>query len=144
MRIENAKKEIEKLNSQISELESSGGVSVDDLIENSVDQDGVKIITAEIPGGNPNLLRSTIDQIRKKTSPVAVLLAAATGESKVLLVAGISQELVDSGSSAGNWIKEIAPIVGGGGGGKPDMAQAGGKIPEKIGEALEFAKSCFK
>lgn len=140
LRVENAKKEIGKLEEQLSKLESSGGVSADDLIASATDQDGIKVIAAEIPGGNPNLMRSTIDQIRKKTSPVAVLLAAATGESKVLLVAGISNELVDQGYSAGNWIKAIAPIVGGGGGGKPDMAQAGGKNPEKISEALESAK----
>ena len=143
MRIENAIKEISKLEDQISQLESSGGVSVDDLIGRATESQGVKVIAAEIPGGNPNLLRSTIDQIRKKTSPVAVLLAAVTGESKVLLVAGISKELVEQGASAGNWIKKVAPVVGGGGGGKPDMAQAGGKDPSKISEALEFAVSNF-
>ena len=136
--------EVEKLKQQLGTLQSSGGVSADDLIASAQDCDGVKVISAELPGGNPNLMRSTIDQIRKKTSPVAVLLAAAVGESKVLLVAGISKELVDRGLSAGNWVKVVAPIVGGGGGGKPDMAQAGGKQPEKIGEAVQSASGLFE
>lgn len=143
LRIENAQKEIQKLEQQLKQLESSGDISADSLIAGATEEQGVKIVTCELPGGNPNLMRTTIDQIRKKTQPVAVLLAAATGESKVLLVAGISKDLVERGVSAGNWIKEVAPLVGGGGGGKPDMAQAGGKQPEKIGEALEAAGKLF-
>ena len=143
LRIENAQAEIRRLDEQLQKLESSGGVSADDLIQQAVEERGIRIITAEIPGGNPNLLRNTIDQIRKKTGPVAILLASALGESKVLLVAGISRELVEQGYSAGNWIKTVAPIVGGGGGGKPDMAQAGGKHPQKINQALAAARSEF-
>ena len=118
---------------------SAGGISVDELIAGASESAGIQIITAEIPGGNPNLMRSIIDQIRKKIGPVAILLAAATGESKVILVAGISRELVAKGLSAGEWVKNVAPVVGGGGGGKPDMAQAGGKNPAKIPEAMEVA-----
>ena len=54
----------------------------------------------------------------------------------MVLVAGISRDLVDQGLNAGNWVREVAPLVGGGGGGKPDMAQAGGKEPEKIPDAV--------
>ena len=132
---------MEKLESQLKQLESAGGTSPDDLIKNAVEVSGIQVICADLPGGNPNLMRGTIDQIRKKIGPVAVMLAAAQGDSKVLLVAGISKELVERGMSAGNWVKEVAPVVGGGGGGKPDMAQAGGKDPTKIGEALEKAKT---
>ena len=56
------------------------------------------------------------------------------------MVAGISKDLVERKISAGNWVKAVAPIVGGGGGGKPDMAQAGGKQPAKIPAALEAAQ----
>ena len=55
-------------------------------------------------------------------------------------MAGISRDLVDRGLSAGNWVRDVAPIVGGGGGGKPDMAQAGGKDPRKLTEAVETAR----
>ena len=59
---------------------------------------------------------------------------------KVVLVAGVSRDLVEKGVSAGNWVRDVAPIVGGGGGGKADLAQAGGKQPEKLPEALAKAK----
>jgi alanyl-tRNA synthetase len=59
----------------------------------------------------------------------------------VLLVAGVSKELVKRGISAGDWVREVAPIVGGGGGGRPDMAQAGGKDATRLGEALETART---
>ena len=64
------------------------------------------------------------------------MLLAIQDESKVVLVAGISRDLVEQGLNAGNWVREVAPLVGGGGGGKPDMAQAGGKEPEKIPDAV--------
>jgi alanyl-tRNA synthetase len=70
---------------------------------------------------------------------VAIFLAAANGPDKVLLVAGISRDLVAKGLSAGDWVKETAPVVGGGGGGKPDLAQAGGKQPENIRPCLKKA-----
>ena len=85
-------------------------------------------------------MRQLIDQVRKKTNPVALFLATKAGEDKVVLVAGVSNDLVERGIRAGDWVKEIAPIVGGGGGGKPDLAQAGGKLPDKIDEALAAAK----
>ncbi len=87
-------------------------------------------------------MRQWIDQVRKKSeSPVAVLLAASTGDDKVMLVAGLSQALVEKGLSAGTWISEVAPVVGGGGGGKADLAQAGGKLPAKIPQAIDEAKA---
>ena len=61
-------------------------------------------------------------------------------DDKVLLVAGISDQLGGAGLDAGQWVGAVAPVVGGGGGGKPAMAQAGGREPDKIPEALEKAK----
>ena len=85
-----------------------------------------------------------IDGIRKKSESSAVLLAAGQGDEKLILVAGISRDLVSKGASAGNWVREVAPVVGGGGGGKPDMAQAGGRQPEKLPEALEKAREVIR
>jgi alanyl-tRNA synthetase len=68
------------------------------------------------------------------------MFLAAQGEDKVILVGGLSRDLVAKGLSAGNWVRDVAPIVGGGGGGKPDLAQAGGKEPGRIGEALVKAR----
>ena len=62
-----------------------------------------------------------------------------TADGKVQLVAGLSKDLIERGLHAGNWLKEVAPVVGGGGGGRPDLAQAGGKSPEKVPAALDLA-----
>jgi alanyl-tRNA synthetase len=102
------------------------------------------VIVAEAAGANANLMRQLIDQVRKKASPSAIFLAATEGTDKVVLVAGITKDLVEKGLSAGNWVRDVAPVVGGGGGGKPDLAQAGGKHPEKLNEALAKAKEVAK
>ena len=95
-------------------------------------------VVAETPGADANLMRQLIDQMRKTASPVAVLLASRE-DDKVTIVAGISRDLQARGLDAGKWIRGAAEAVGGKGGGKPDMAQAGGKHPEKLPAALDEA-----
>ncbi len=130
-----------KLAAQVDALAASGNISADALLQSAAQVAGVSVVVAETPGATPNLMRQWIDQIRQKSSgPTAVLFANRAGDDKVLLVAGISQALQDRGLSASKWISEVAPIVGGGGGGKADLAQAGGKYPDKIPEAVEAAK----
>ncbi len=131
-KIESMQADVESLKKRVAELSESG----DSLIEKAEDIAGAKVIVAEAKGANPNLMRQLIDQIRKMVEPSAIFLAACQDE-KVLLVAGVSRDLVEKGASAGNWVKEVAPVVGGG---KPDVAQAGGKQPEKLPEALDAAK----
>ncbi len=80
-----------------------------------------------------------IDGLRRKVERGLAVLLLSTSEGKVQLVAGLSRDLVERGLHAGNWLKEVAPIVGGGGGGRPDLAQAGGKNPERVSEAIEQA-----
>ncbi|MCC6508998.1 MAG: alanine--tRNA ligase [Pirellulaceae bacterium] len=137
--------ELAKLAGQANRLASTGDVSANSLLEQAVVVGDTSIIVSEVNGATPNLMRQWIDQIRKQSaSPVAVLLASCEGDDKVLLVAGISRTLVDRGMSAGAWIGRVAPIVGGGGGGKPDLAQAGGKLPEKLPEAIQTAKDSIR
>jgi alanyl-tRNA synthetase len=137
--------ERDKLNEQVAMLASSGHISADALLQSSKQVAGVAVIAVETPGATPNLMRQWIDQIRQKsTTPTAILFASKAGEDKVLLVAGISRELVARGLSAGKWISEVAPIVGGGGGGKSDLAQAGGKLPDKIPDALQRAHAAIQ
>ncbi|GAA5505990.1 alanine--tRNA ligase [Novipirellula caenicola] len=125
---------------QLREVTAGGKLSADDLISGAENVGDSMLIVAETPGANPNVMRGWIDQIRKKSEkPTAVLLASVQGD-KVLLVGGVSRELVDRGVKAGDWVGAAASVVGGGGGGRPDMAQAGGKDPEKLPEALEQAK----
>jgi alanyl-tRNA synthetase len=115
---------------------------VDRLLAEAVEVAGVKVIAYELAGVGPNDLRQFIDQLRRKASPIAVLLGnREEEEKKVTLIAGLSRDLVDRGLNAVDWVRAVAGIVGGSGGGRPDMAQAGGKIPEKLSEALTAAQS---
>jgi alanyl-tRNA synthetase len=77
--------------------------------------------------------------VKKKYASAAVVFGFADGD-KVTLIAAVTDDLVKKGLKAGDIVKQIAPIVGGGGGGRPQMAQAGGKIPAKIDEALDEAR----
>ena len=135
--------EVKQLTEQASKLQDAGTLTAGMLLETADEVGEAKIVVAEAPGASSNMMRQLIDQIRKKVGSSAVLLAAGA-DGKVTLVAGVSRDLVDQGASAGNWVKATAPIVGGGGGGKPDMAQAGGKNPDKIPEALEAAKQSIR
>jgi len=137
-RVEALAKELRQVKKQAA-AGPKGGPSVEQLIADAADIGGVKIVIAEVPGG-PNELRQTIDQIRRKAAPVAVLLAnRQEEEKKVTLIAGLSRDLVDRGLDAVAWVKVASAVVEGGGGGRPDMAQAGGKLPEKLPEALDAA-----
>jgi alanyl-tRNA synthetase len=124
---------------QIEKLAGAADLSAEDMIADGVQKGDVLVITKSLPVATPDLMRQLIDQIRKKTNPVAVFFATSPGPDKVLMIAGLSRDLVERGIKAGDWIKTVAPVVGGGGGGKPDLAQAGGKNPEKIEQALEEA-----
>ncbi len=94
------------------------------------------MVIAETAGG-AQVLRQLIDQLRRKAAPIAVLLAAKQEEGKVMLAAGLSRDLVERGLDAVAWVRGAGELVGGSGGGRPDMAQAGGKNADKLGEALE-------
>jgi alanyl-tRNA synthetase len=140
-RLEALTREGAKLSKQLREQDSAETVTAESLLAEAQEVGGVKVIVAETPGGNPNQMRQLIDQLRKTAAPCAVLLAVKLGDSKVVLVAGLTKDLVEKGLSAGKWVGQVAKVVGGGGGGKPDMAQAGGKNPEKLPEAIEEAKN---
>lgn len=143
-RIETLLHEESQLHHQLSQLASATGVDVDALLQSAESVGGTKLIVCDVPNANVAMMRQWIDQIRKKSAdPVAVLFASA-GDGKVTLIAGISNALVTAGHSAGKWIGPVAETVGGSGGGKPDLAQAGGKLPEKLDEALQVAKDAWR
>ena len=129
---------------ELRRLKQGGTVTADDLIAGGEVIDDVTVVAAATPGANPNVMRNLIDQIRKKTPGESAVLLANADNSKVVLVAGMSKGLVARGSSAGRWVGVAAAEVGGGGGGRPDMAQAGGKIPAKLPDALELAKRTLR
>lgn len=122
-----------------SELPDAAG-----LLAAAEKQGDALVIVRQLPSGNPNVLRQLIDQIRQTNQTVAVFFAGVSGPDKVLLVAGLSRDLVARGWSAGEWVKAAAPAVGGGGGGKPDLAQAGGKDPAGIPACLAIANEFIR
>ena len=96
---------------------------------------GVKVLSAQIPNADVDALRNLADQFRQKHPSGLVVLATVIND-KPSLIAAVTPDLIQRGLKAGDLIKRLAQVVGGGGGGRPDMAQAGGKDPEKLAEAL--------
>jgi len=108
-----------------------------DLIANAREISGVKIITEVIEGVDIGDLRKTVDSLKESLGSVAIILGTIEN-SKVTLLTSLSNDLVKKGLHAGNIAGDIAKIVGGGGGGRADMAQAGGQLPDKICEAIDL------
>jgi alanyl-tRNA synthetase len=143
-RISALQADVATLEKQLAERMAAGPLSGERLLEASENVDGVTVVVTEVPGVEANLMRQLIDQVRGKAAPSAVLLASRQGDDKVTLVAGISKELQARKLSAGEWIRPVAAAVDGGGGGRADMAQAGGKSPAKLPEALQIAKETIR
>ena len=100
---------------------------------------GAKIIVGEMPAGAGGADAQQVDRLRQKAGSAVVVLGWAD-DGKVGLLAAATDDLVKKGAHAGKLVGEVAKVVGGKGGGQPTMAQAGGKEPAKLGEALEAAK----
>ena len=116
-------------------------VSVDELIAKAEDVAGTKFVAFVYNDADANALREVIDQIRRKTENAAIFFANIdTKAGKVALMTAATRNLVEKKFSAVEWVKAVAPLVQGGGGGRPDMAQAGGKDPAGVPAAIEAAK----
>jgi len=139
-RVETLAKEVRQLKKKLAAGARVEGPSAEQLLAEAVKVSDANVIVAEVPGAEANVLRQLIDQIRRKGAPAAVMLGARQDEGKVMLVAGLSRDLVERGADATSWIKQVAGIVKGGGGGRADMAQAGGKLPDKLPDALAAAR----
>ena len=124
---------------------AAGGtaLSADELLAAAETVAGTRVVVADAKGGDAGAMRQCIDLLRRKGSPIAVLLGSVEGD-KVTLVAGISRELEEQGLSAGTWIKDPAAAVGGKGGGRPDLAQAGGKLVDQLPAALAAARQSIQ
>ncbi len=131
--LKDLQRERDSLTAKISNLEAS---SIMDEVEQV---NGINVLAKQVEVKDKNALRTMVDDLKQNIGSGIILLAAPNGE-KVQLIAGVSKDLVERGYHAGNLIKEAATRCGGGGGGRPDMAQAGGKDASKIPEALSFAK----
>lgn len=131
--------EVRSLRQNLHKLSAQAAVGlVDELIAKAVVVGGATIIVHQAADWDADTMRAHIDQLRRKVSPLAVMFGSAI-EGKVVLVAGLSKELISQGLSAGDWVKAAAKAVGGGGGGRPDLAQAGGKDPARLPQAMHDA-----
>ncbi|CAH0119062.1 Alanine--tRNA ligase [Paenibacillus sp. CECT 9249] len=130
-------RENESLQAKLSSIEAG------QLTDKLIDLGGVGLLAAEVNAGGMDALRTVADELKGKIDS-AILVLGAAQEDKVNFVVSVSPELVSKGFHAGKLIKEIAAVCGGGGGGRPDMAQAGGKDPSKLGEALKLSEQLVR
>lgn len=139
-RIESMEKEIKALQQQLkkgaaTDLQGAG----DKLFADAAEKNGARIIIGELPAGPIEQLRNQIDRLRQKAGSAVIVVGWREEDNKVGLIVSATDDLVKKGIHAGKLIGEIAKVVGGGGGGKPAMAQAGGKDAGKLQEALDLA-----
>jgi alanyl-tRNA synthetase len=130
-------KEIEKYKNELIKDNFS------QYLENYQEVKGTKLFTIKFKDTDNDTLRNITDRIKDKESSAVILLAAHNGD-KVIFVAGVSKDNISKGIKAGDLVREAAKITGGGGGGRPDFAQAGGKKPEKIDEAFKKVYDILK
>lgn len=137
---EKLKKRVSELEKQLAEAQRklSGGAA-DEILATATEVNGIKFAAGRAPQGlAANALRELADKLSDKLDGVVVL--AAESDGKVLWAVKATKSAVEKGAHAGNIVRELAKLTGGGGGGRPDFAQAGGKDPSKVDEALAKAK----
>ena len=136
--------EIKSLNSEIESLKNkAANEALGDVLNQAEDVNGVKFLAVKLNDVDMNELRNLSDDLKSKIGSGVVVLASAMGSDKVNLIVTATDDIVKAGVHAGNIIKAAAPCVGGGGGGRPNMAQAGGKNPAGIEKAFETAKEAL-
>jgi alanyl-tRNA synthetase len=138
-RIETCLQRIKALEKEITAMQTQlAKGSVDELVANAREIGGAKVVIGAVQAGDMEDLRKVADLVKDKLGSGIIVLGCTAGE-KVNFVVMVTPDLVKAGFHAGNIVKEVAKTAGGGGGGRPDMAQAGGKDPAKMSEALDKA-----
>ena len=130
-------KEIQKLNAQLTKLKSA------DMFSKPVEIDGLELFTAKVEGTTPDALRSMGDDLKNKGDNVVAVIAGVNGD-KANLVAVCGKNAIAKGVKAGDLVREIAKLAGGGGGGRPDSAMAGAKDLSKLDEAIAAVEATVK
>ncbi|MGN1281064.1 MAG: alanine--tRNA ligase [Succinivibrio sp.] len=134
-------KDLEKQNEALKEKIVSLECAA--LVSQAQDVNGVKLVACKIDGYGAKELRVAVDDLKVRLQSCVVVLGSVTEDNKVNLIAAVTKDLVNK-VKAGDLIREVASYVGGKGGGRPDMAQAGGANPEGLNDALTFAQSFVK
>ncbi len=143
-KIEGYLEEIKALRSENEKLKSKlANSSLGDVMNQVTEVKGVKLLSAKVPELDMNGLRNLGDQLKDKLGEGVIVLASSTAPDKVSLLAMVSDGAMAKGAHAGNLIKELASLVGGGGGGRPNMAQAGGKSAAGIDAAIAKASDAL-
>lgn len=130
-------RELDSLRSKLAQNE------IENIIKDVKEINGVKALLVQVEAKDMEGLRSLVDLIRLKIES-GVIVLGASADSKAMLVAAVSADLINQGFHAGNLLKEIAPVVEGGGGGRANIAQAGGKKPQNIPQALAEVEEYIK
>jgi alanyl-tRNA synthetase len=139
-RVEALQEEIKKLQQQLKKGAATDlQGTADKLLQEATQLNGATIIVGEMPTGPEEQMRQQVDRLRQKAGSAVVVLGWSD-DGKVQLLAAVTDDLVKKGLHAGKLVGQVAKVVGGGGGGKPTLAQAGGKEPAKLPEALQLAK----
>lgn len=130
--------QLENTNSQLGDLQRELSMqSAASLLDQIVEIDGVKVISAQSSASTAELLRTVGDWLRDKLETGVVVTGAVINDNP-MLVAMVTKDVVQKGVDASTIVGEIAKIIGGGGGGRPESAQAGGRYPDKLTEALSL------
>jgi alanyl-tRNA synthetase len=139
-RVEALQDEVKKLKAQIAKNQAAdlAGV-VDKLLAGAAEVNGTKLVIGRLPGGTVDQVRTQIDRVRQKCTS-AFITFLWEDDDKVPVIAALTADLVKKGLKSGDIVKQVAAVVGGSGGGKPDLAQAGGKDTTKIDEAVKKAE----
>lgn len=133
-------RELERENESL--MAKLANIEAENLVNEVETIDGIRVLAKKVNAKDMESLRSIVDSLKEKVNGI-IVLAAVNGE-KVNIVANVAKELHDKGYHAGKLIKEVASRCGGGGGGRADMAQAGGKQPEKVNDALAYVEEYVK
>ncbi|MGN7284846.1 alanine--tRNA ligase [Shouchella rhizosphaerae] len=143
-RIESLQEELRKAQRENESLTAKlGQAEAGNLNDQVKEIGGVAVIAAQVDAKDTEALRSMVDTLKQAHEKAVIVLAAKTG-NKLAFVAGVTKPAIAEGFHAGKLIKEVAARTGGGGGGRPDMAQAGGKDPAKLDEALAYVHEYVK
>jgi len=136
VRVEALQRQVKDLKSELAEARSlTRGGGLDEVMEKVEEVDGVPVVVSQVEGADADALREACDAARGRHKSLLIVLASSEG-GKVNLVAAATKDLIAKGIHAGNLVRAIAKDVGGGGGGRPDFGQAGGKDPDAIPAAL--------
>lgn len=135
--VKQLQKENESLAAKLSNIEAGN------LTDSVMTVDGVNVLVAKVNVADMNNLRTMMDDLKNKLESAVVVLASVN-DDKVNILAGVTKDLISQGYHAGKLVKEVASRCGGGGGGRPDMAQAGGKNKAQVEEALAFVQEYVK